>query len=238
MDKRVERTIDLGRIPANGRPLAVAASTDELLRASWAELTIADAPAPVIAPPPPVLRALTAPPKQAHARPSLVEIGVVGSAVDFFGHRVGFGGAAWVGAWCLSRLLVELRFAADAGLPRTSPHGLARADTFGPGVGLAFAFLDHDAPLGVRLEAHADAVRVHLVGSASGSATASDGSRWTGLAGATVRGWARTGPIAWTVGVGAVAALHAVAATDDGATVTAIQGVGGKVEAGISIPIR
>lgn len=238
MDKRVERTIDLGRIPANGRPLAVAASTDELLRASWVELTIADAPAPVIPPPPPVLRAIASPAPARRARPSIVEIGVVGTAVDFFGHRVGFGGAAWVGAWCLSRLLVDLRFAADFGLPRTAPHGSARADTLGPGVGLAFAFMDHDAPLGLRLEANADAVRVHVIGSTSGSATATDGSRWTGLAGATLRGWARTGPIAWTVGLGAVAALHAVAATDDGAAVTAIQGIGGKIEAGVSFPIR
>ncbi|MDI1437435.1 hypothetical protein [Polyangium sorediatum] len=238
MDKRVERTIDLGRIPANGRALAVAASTDELLRASWMELTIADAPAPVLAPPPPVLRAILAPAPPARARPPFIEIGLAGTAVDFFGHRVGFGGAAWVGAWCLSRLLVELRFAADFGLPRASLHGSARADTLGPGLGLAFAFLPPEAPLGVRLEANADVVRVHLIGSASGSATASDGARWTGLAGGTVRGWARTGPIAWTLGVGAVAALHSVAATDDGAAVTAIQGVGGKIDAGLSFDLR
>ena len=238
MDKRVERTIDLGRIPANGRALAVAASTDELLRASWMELTIADAPAPVLTPPPPVLRAIATPAPPARVRPPFVEIGLVGTAVDYFGHRVGFGGAAWVGAWCLSRLLVELRFGADFGLPRASLHGSARADTLGPGLGLAFAFLPPESPFGVRLEANVDAVRVHVVGSASGSATASDGSRWTGLAGTTVRGWARTGPIAWTLGVGAVAALHSVAATDDGAVVTAIQGVGGKIDAGIFFDIR
>jgi hypothetical protein len=103
---------------------------------------------------------------------------------------------------------------------------------------LAFAFMDHDAPFGVRLEAAADALRVHLVGTTSGSATASDGARWTGVAGATVRGWARTGPVSWTVGLGAIAALHAVTASDDGAAVTSIEGFGGKVDAGLAVSFR
>ncbi|APR86652.1 hypothetical protein A7982_12001 [Minicystis rosea] len=240
MDKRVERTIDLGRIPADGRPLAVAASTDELLRASWVELTISDAPAPVIQPPLPVMRALTAGgrARTPAARSSFVELGLVGTAVDFFGHRGGIGGEAWVGLWFLPRLMVDARFAADMGLARRSPHGSARADTFGPGLGLAFAFMDHDAPLGIRLEAYADARRVHLVGSTSSSATATDGSQWTALAGATVRGWARTGPVSWMVGLGAITALHTVAATDNGAPVTSIQGFGGKVDVGLAFSFR
>jgi hypothetical protein len=238
MDKRVERTLDLGRIPADGRPLAVAASTDELLRASWMELTLADAPPPVFAPPPPVVRAIAAPAQKGRARPSIVEIGAVATAAGFFGHRVGVGGRGWVGVWCLPRLSVEARFGADAGLARTSRHGSARADAFGPGLGVSVALMDHDAPFGVRLEAAADALRVHLAGTASGSAKAADGWGWTGVAGAMLRGWARTGPVAWTLGVGAMGALHAVAATDDGVPVTSIEGFGGKVDAGLVYSFR
>jgi hypothetical protein len=48
--KRVARDISLARIPANGRALAVAIAIDELLRASWAELTLRERPAPPSAP--------------------------------------------------------------------------------------------------------------------------------------------------------------------------------------------
>jgi len=237
-DKRVERTVDLARIPADGRPLAVAVSTDELLRASWAELTMPDAPPPAIAPPPAVVRAVTTPVRPTPARPSRVEVGLVATGVDFLGHRVGVGGEAWVGAFVLPRLALQLRFSADTGLARSSRDGSARADTLGAGLAVAVPLVDHDAPLGVRLEAGAEALRVHLVGTTSGPATVSDGVLWTGLATATVRGWARTGPVSWTLGLGAVAALHAVAATDNGATVTSIEGFGAKIDAGLACSFR
>jgi hypothetical protein len=49
--KRVEREVKLGRIPAGGRPLAIAIAIDELLRASWAELTMLAHQAPQQTPP-------------------------------------------------------------------------------------------------------------------------------------------------------------------------------------------
>jgi hypothetical protein len=232
MDKRVERTINLAKIPADGRPLAVAASTDELLRASWIELTIPDAPPPTIPPPPAVTRAISPGPKR--RRPSLVEVGIAATASDFFGKRVAVGGDLWVGFWVHPRLALELRFAADMGFSRSSSDGSARADTLGPGAGLSVSLAgDHDAPLGLRVSAGADLLLVHLVGTASGSAVATSGTQWTGVADVMVRGWARTGPVAWTLGVGPIAALHGVAATDNGATVTAVEGFGGKADAGL-----
>jgi hypothetical protein len=234
MNKRVERTIDLAKLPADGRPLAVAASTDELLRASWIELTIPDAPPPTIPPPPAVTRAISPPAGPRRRRPSLVEVGIAGTATDFFGLRVSLGGELWAGFWVHPRVAIELRFAADASLSRRSAEGSAHADTLGPGAGLSVALTgQHDAPLGLRLSAGADLLRVHLVGTASGSAVATSGTQWTGVADVMLRGWARTGPVAWTLGVGPVAALHGVAATDNGATVTAVEGFGGKVDAGL-----
>jgi len=38
--KRLDRDVDLARIPADGRAAAVAIEADELLRASWAELAL------------------------------------------------------------------------------------------------------------------------------------------------------------------------------------------------------
>lgn len=238
MDKRVERSIDLGRIPADARPLAVAASTDELLRAAWVELTIPDAPPPTIAPPPAVVRAIAAKGSPRRQPPSFVEVGLAATGSDFFGHRLAVGGRAWTSLWWHPRIAVELDLVADAGLPRSSPDGSARADAFGGGAHLVVSVREHDAPFDVRFAAGADVLRVHLAGTASGTATTSDGSQWAGVADLTVRGVARTGPIAWTLGLGAVLALHGVAATDNGATVTSIEGFGGRLDAGLFYAFR
>ncbi len=238
MDKRLERTLDLGRIPRDGQPLAVAAATDELLRAGWAELTIPDAPPSVIAPPPAVLRALAPPAQPKTPRSSVVEVGAVATGTGLEGGRTGVGGKAWIGAWLLSRLGLQLRFGADAGLPRSSRDGSTHLDTLGPGAGAMLSLPGHDAPLGVRVEAGADLLRVHLVGTASSAAIGSSGTLWTGVADATVQGWARTGPVFLTLGIGALAALHGVAATDNGVTTTAIAGFGGKIDAGLGYSFR
>ena len=52
--KRVERDLGLGGFPDDARALAIAVAGDELLRATWAELVLVDAPAPAIEPPAPV----------------------------------------------------------------------------------------------------------------------------------------------------------------------------------------
>jgi hypothetical protein len=45
-DKRLVREIALATVPLDARPLTVALAVDELLRASWLELALPDAPAP------------------------------------------------------------------------------------------------------------------------------------------------------------------------------------------------
>jgi hypothetical protein len=49
--KRIGRDVDVGKVPADGRSFALAVAADELLRASWAELTI-DRQNHAAAPPP------------------------------------------------------------------------------------------------------------------------------------------------------------------------------------------
>lgn len=44
--KRLAREVPLASVPRDARPLTVALAVDELLRASWVELALADAPAP------------------------------------------------------------------------------------------------------------------------------------------------------------------------------------------------
>lgn len=56
--KRVARDVDLRGLPEDARALVLAEATDELLRASWAELMVPDAPPPKQEPPPAVRRAV------------------------------------------------------------------------------------------------------------------------------------------------------------------------------------
>lgn len=237
-DKRVERTLDLSRLPDDSRPLAVAAAVDELLRATWAELTLSDAPQPAVAPPAAVVRAVASSTRPLPASPSILEVGFAATASELVGHRTAFGGEAWIGAWLHPRGALVLRFKAEAGLPRSSLHGTARADDIAAGLRFAFSPIDHDARFGVRVEAGADLLRVTLAGESVGAATASEGVHWTGTADAAIRGWARTGPLFWTVGLGAVAVLHPVRATDDGVAVTAVEGLGAAATAGLVYHVR
>ncbi|MCB9624721.1 MAG: hypothetical protein H6723_15520 [Sandaracinus sp.] len=57
-DKRVERTLELSSFAPETRSLAIAIAADELLRASWAELLLVDAPPPAMEPPPEVREAV------------------------------------------------------------------------------------------------------------------------------------------------------------------------------------
>jgi hypothetical protein len=107
------------------------------------------------------------------------------------------------------------------------------------GIGLLLSPFDHDAPLGLRFEAGANLVRVGFSATAASDAAIVTGSsQWTGTADATARGWARTGFVWWTLGAGATMALHAVTATDNGESVTSVEGVGGKVDAGVFFHFR
>ncbi len=237
-DKRLERSLDLTRLPDDSRPLAVAAAVDELLRASWVELTLNDAPKPSVTPPAAVTHAVASSSRPPAAAPSIIEVGVVATAADLVGHRTSFGGEAWIGAWFHPSWALLVRFKADAGLARASLHGTARADDIAAGARLAFSPVDHDGRFGLRFEAGADLLRVTLAGAATGAATADDGVHWTGMADATLRGWARTGPLFWTVGAGVAAALLPVRATDNGVPVTAVEGLGPTVSAGLIYHVR
>jgi len=77
--KRLERAVALAPVPRDARPLTVALAIDELLRASWVELGLPDAPPPA-RPVPPEIGALVAPrPRRA------VEFGAALAAERFGG---------------------------------------------------------------------------------------------------------------------------------------------------------
>jgi len=121
--KRVARSVDLGDLPADGRALALAVATEELLRATWAELALRGVRKPETAAPPEVRAA--------------VETSGSGSAFEALGARVSFeyygggqthygGDAFWIhplGGW----FGLELAIGARNALTVSAPHGTISA---------------------------------------------------------------------------------------------------------------
>jgi hypothetical protein len=133
--KQVSRSVDLPAATEDVIALTVALATDELLRASWAELAVAKRTAPPV----PTPKAVPTPPKQPPA-PSAEELPMnelgVRTVVAWFGV-----GHTWLGAELYYRreivpiLDVELSALWRGGLPVTSAHG--SVDGFSAGGGAA-----------------------------------------------------------------------------------------------------
>ncbi len=226
-NKRLERTIDLTNIPVDGRPLAVASSTDELLRASWVELSVNDAPPPATAPPPAVLRAVaeSEDPLRWHPPPHL-ELGAEVDASTFFGHRYAAGAALMLRGWFLPRMAGLLEAGGDLGIPRSSVHGTVRANDLLATVGAAFAVVPRDRGRGLDVEAGFSLLRVSIASDATAGATATPALDWAALVRVGMRAWLRTDLIRWTVGLSGLAVTRASRGLDTGRDVTSIEGFG------------
>jgi hypothetical protein len=119
-NKRVLRDVDLHRATPDARGLLLAQAADELLRASWVELTLHDAPEPATAPPPAIVEVIQSEPLA--ARPATI----VGARGAFEYHT---GGETWLGAdaivelWLSRRLGASIAAGLRSGLPADAPHG-------------------------------------------------------------------------------------------------------------------
>jgi hypothetical protein len=163
--KHVERTVELRRVPPDGWSVAIAAGADELLRASWAELTVAGAPAPVIEPPPAVeaiveerivtpiverhLEEALSPPQR---RPAL-SLGVRAALEGYNGGQVHVGGDLMVQIWLIDRLGIELAFGGRGGLDHEAARGRVRSWALGGELGLVALLVS--PPSAIRVETFA-----------------------------------------------------------------------------------
>lgn len=226
-NKRLERTIDLTSIPVDGRPLAVASSTDELLRASWVELAVTDAPAPAMAPPAAVLRAVadSEAPRPGQPPPR-VEAGLDVDASALFGHRDAAGGALTARGWFLPRVAGWLEAGGDLGLARSSVHGSVHADDLFVTAGGALAIVPRDRERGLDVEAGVSLLRVSIGSVATEQAIATSAVDWAALVRAGAQAWLRTGAIRWTVGLSGLVVMRAARGLDSGRDVTSIEGAG------------
>jgi len=230
------QALDLRALPTDARPLAVASTTDELLRALLAasprleprpearQPVVSDAsdtlqrPAPVPAPTP--------------ARPHL-ELGAAGVGSTFFGHRVAWGGDVLGRWWPAPRLSTTLRIGSMIAFEQSSELGSVRANDVHGSVGLGYSLLPAPAALGLSAAAALGVARVSFQVTPAGEAVARPGSSWATLASAGAEGWWRAGALCFSVGLAALFPLWPVYATAGSADITSLAGIGAEVTAGV-----
>jgi hypothetical protein len=126
--KEVARSIDTSSIPPDGRALAIALAAAELLRASWAELTLRDAPpTPVPAPVRRIVERSLREPAHAEA-PRIVGLGVAFATEAFTSGFVRFGADVRGSVDLGSRLSFGLSAGFRRALSRTGPDGQVDAE--------------------------------------------------------------------------------------------------------------
>ncbi len=236
-DKTVSRILDLNHLTPRARLLAVAASTDELLRASWVELAVADAPPPKMTPPPALLAAVRASLPagvllkaypSATAGSSRFEVGVRAVGSSFPGLREAVGGRAEAVYWLVPRLGLVGDLGASYAISRSSVHGTASAHAISLSVGATVAILPRANLVGLDAELGLTGHSVFHSATAAAGARSSSAIDWAATARAGVAIWLRMQRSEWGIGLAALLALRPSVATDSGDVVTGLRGVGGE----------
>jgi hypothetical protein len=136
--KTVEREVDVADLPADGRALPIAIAADELLRASWAEVSLrpevedANPKEPV----PPVVRASVAPPRTTLPFARATELGLRATVNVYGGGQTHLGGALYVRRDLASWITGEAFGYAREAVPVTAADGTIRAHAWGGGLSL------------------------------------------------------------------------------------------------------
>jgi hypothetical protein len=234
--KVVSRRVEVPEGPPDVVALTIALATDELLRASWAELAFsklrpapppAPAPAPVRPPPEPAPL-----PPPAHRSN---ELGARAVVAWYSGGQTHFGGEAFYRRELLSWLDAEISASARGGLPADAPHGTIDALAFGGGVAVglwpfAVSSWRFGAVTGV------DVAYVSLRGRARPGAVDDDLEGVT----STLRGGLATTvdlePVRLSAEVAAGGPLVGLEALDDETVVTGVTGVLVRTHLGLGAP--
>jgi hypothetical protein len=219
--KQVERSLELGLLPPDGWALAIASSADELLRASWAELMLRDAPPPPRAAPPLVAEAVSASARRSARR---VEIGLDGGG-SAGRARSAVSVAARAGFAVLPHVALTAAATSSLGAARASTHGSVRQDDVGGEAGLAVGLEPVTARRGLRFEAGVSLLRVFFAASAAPGADALSFTDWSAVSTARARGWVSLGSYRLFLAGGVSYPIRASRALDGDALVTSNEGL-------------
>jgi hypothetical protein len=146
-EKRVLRDVDLRHVTLDGRGLRVAQAAEELLRASWAELALADAPPPAAEPPPEVTQAVI----PAQSAPDRSRMLGVRFAAEHHGAPATLLGADAAFSWFFAeRIGAEVAFGLRRGLRADATHGSIDTSSYVGTLALAVALLPRREAFGLQ----------------------------------------------------------------------------------------
>jgi hypothetical protein len=147
--KRVQRDVDLKQVSSDARALALSAAAEELLRASWAELALQDAPPPDRPPPPEVQRAVRRSIAPARVGQRDVAIGARAAVVQHGGGLTMIGGELWLCLWAAQAVGIELASGLYEGLAEQGPHGAVDSRALGAAADAIFAIVPRGETVGL-----------------------------------------------------------------------------------------
>lgn len=228
-DKRVSRDIDLLHIPEDGRALVIAQAADELLRASWAELLVADAPTPKRDVPPEISRAVSPPLTPSPAPPSvapLVELGAAVALEHFGSGLTQLGPDVAVGVFPFARLGAVVRAGIRSGARANAVSGSVDPSSVVTALAVLGSVLPRTSRLGLDAGTELFVTHVHYAAEASAGARANSASGTAVHASAVARGWLLlAAPLRASLGLSVGAPVHTVRAVAAGSTIAAVSGI-------------
>lgn len=230
----LERHMVLSRVPADVRPLAIATAADELLRASWADITGEPAPPSVAPRETPAATAPRATPPSSTS--SLLDVGLALDGSRFSARRA-LGADLSTIAWMTSHVGAELRVHFDVGADEATALGSARADSFGGTAGLVVAASPEDARVGLAFDANVAADRLTFTASPGAGATGHDGALLAVLAGGGAHVWIRAERLRFLFGAALLVPLVPARANDATKIVTGLDGAGVLVRVGVAFSL-
>lgn len=225
--KSVQRDVDLASVPSDGRPLTVALAADELLRASWAELAVRDAPPPARPVPPEVRDVVRDAIPSASERPPRFAFGAAAAIDAFTAGTTLLGADVLVDVWLVSRLRVGARFGLRSGLVVHASDGDVSTSAFVAELGAAVTLTPPALRFGLDASVRAGILRASFDATPAGSATARSLADVAAIGDAGVVVWARLSPgLRASADVAAVLPLRPIEATDGPTVIGGISGVG------------
>lgn len=226
-EKRVLRDVDLQRVSPDARGLTLAQAVDELLRASWIELTMHPEPKTGVPASPAIqlkLAELAAP-----VRPKAERLQVLGArfaAELYSGGLTLIGADAQIAFWVTERLALSVLLGLRTGVRERSAHGTLEASAITAGASLQYPVFARTSRYNLLMSLGAHAGELTLTG--HGSAQTRTQSRSVLLVTARLGAsaiWRVSDILRLELAVGPGLALRGVTATDTGRDVVSTRGV-------------
>jgi hypothetical protein len=224
-NKRVGRDIDLHAVATDARGLLLAQAADELLRASWVELSIPDAPPPIVPPPAAIVEVV-----QQTVRPvrtALTDsLGLRAAVEHYGGGQTMFGGDAALQLWLTERLALGLAIGLRSAVSADATHGTVEASAWLTGAELAYAFLPRESRYNLLVGLGAYAGELSFSGRARGPAHPQRRQGWFATGRAILTGALRLAEhLRLSIDLGPGVPLRSVEATDSQREVTGTRGI-------------